>query len=581
MQLKDVFKNEKGAVDLASIMIGVVILGITGGVIAATVFAVIPWMQDGTAKRSLQSLAVAQTGYKHGMGEYGNMADLTREELIEQTYASDLSGDGTIAGNGKLCSRVDSTGGYLISSKSSTGKYFNMTNRGQEPIPVIEGQTCFVEDYTPYDMVFTIDTSLPDCTTYTFPAKNSPSGVSVTWGDTKEPILETSNFPTHAYPEQREYTVKVKGQFSMYGNPEMTKMNCLTSVKKWQNTGTTDARYAFAGTTNLKQVAEIPVTVTNMNNMFMNSTFNGDISGWNTSNVTSMSFLFQNAPDFNGDISKWNTSKVATLLGTFYGAEAFNQPLDSWDTSKVIDMTNTFRGAKAFNQPLNSWNVGSVQVMSTMFRDAAAFNQPLNKWNTEKVINMWGMFHGASMFNQDISTFKTGLVKDMSYMFYNAESFNKPLNTWDTKSVISFSNTFRGATVFNQPLSNWNSQLVISTSSMFQHAKAFNQDISMWKIPAVIDTSYMFSGAASFNKNIATWDMSKVTTTISMFSGATSFNQNISGWNTSSATNMTNMFHGATDFKQDLSKWSLANNPVGPGFRTGSGMTAEQSPFKV
>lgn len=581
MQLKHIFKNEQGAVDLASIMTGIVILGITGGVIAATVFAIIPWVQDGTAKRSLQSVGVAQTGYKYGMGQYGNINDLTREKLLEQSYAADPSNDGTIAGNGKLCSRVDSSGGYLASSKSATGKYFNMTSRDKEPVKVKEYQTCFVEDYTAYDMVFTIDTSLPNCTTYTFPAKKWLSGVSVMWGDAKDPILEMTNFPTHTFPEQREYTVKVKGQFSMYGNPEMTNMNCITAIKKWQNTGTVDARYAFAGTTNLKEVAEIPSTVTQIDYMFLNSTFNGDISDWDTSNVTSMSYLFQNATNFNGDISKWNTSKIHNFIAAFNGATSFNQPIDSWDTRAGVNMTNMFRDATSFNQPLNSWNVEKVKNMSAMFRGATSFNQPLNNWNTLQVANTWSMFYGANAFNQDISSWKTALVTDMSYMFYNAESFNKPLDTWDTGNVTSLSNTFRGAMAFNQPLNNWNTAKVTSMSSTFHTATEFNQDLSNWKTSAVLDTSYMFYNTKNFNKNISSWDVSKVTTMAAMFREALAFNQNVSGWNTSSVTSMQNTFYGAKAFKQDLSGWSIAANPISTSFRIGSGMTAAQSPFKV
>jgi surface protein len=44
--------------------------------------------------------------------------------------------------------------------------------------------------------------------------------------------------------------------------------------------------------------------VTDMNNMFINSTFNGDISGWKVSNVTNMISMF-NGSKFNGDISGW------------------------------------------------------------------------------------------------------------------------------------------------------------------------------------------------------------------------------------------------------------------------------------
>ena len=41
-----------------------------------------------------------------------------------------------------------------------------------------------------------------------------------------------------------------------------------------------------------------------MENLFYFSSFNGDISKWNTSNVTNMSEMFSYS-NFNGDISNW------------------------------------------------------------------------------------------------------------------------------------------------------------------------------------------------------------------------------------------------------------------------------------
>ena len=43
--------------------------------------------------------------------------------------------------------------------------------------------------------------------------------------------------------------------------------------------------------------------------MFSGSKFNGDISEWDTSNVTDMSFMFYYSL-FNGDISKWDFSNL-------------------------------------------------------------------------------------------------------------------------------------------------------------------------------------------------------------------------------------------------------------------------------
>ncbi|MBR4558515.1 MAG: BspA family leucine-rich repeat surface protein [Fibrobacter sp.] len=51
-----------------------------------------------------------------------------------------------------------------------------------------------------------------------------------------------------------------------------------------------------------------------------NSCFNGDISKWDVSNVTSMRSMFYNS-HFKGDISKWNMSKVVSkeyMFGSDY-----------------------------------------------------------------------------------------------------------------------------------------------------------------------------------------------------------------------------------------------------------------------
>ena len=44
------------------------------------------------------------------------------------------------------------------------------------------------------------------------------------------------------------------------------------------------------------------------------SSFNGDISNWDTSSVTSMSLMFKDASSFNGDISNWDTSSVTEYV---------------------------------------------------------------------------------------------------------------------------------------------------------------------------------------------------------------------------------------------------------------------------
>ena len=138
------------------------------------------------------------------------------------------------------------------------------------------------------------------------------------------------------------------------------------------------------------------------------STFDGDISKWNTERVTDMGYMFLSASAFNQDIGNWNTEE-SDLYGIYvYSASAFNQDIGSWNTAKVTTMLVCF-SASAFNQDIGSWNTAQVTDMDAMFSSASAFNQDIGSWNTEKVTDMdtcffrfcvqprhWELEHSAS-----------------------------------------------------------------------------------------------------------------------------------------------------------------------------------------
>jgi surface protein len=105
--------------------------------------------------------------------------------------------------------------------------------------------------------------------------------------------------------------------------------------------------------------------VTDMNNMFSYSFFNGKLNGWGekTKNVTNMAYMFSGAHYFNQPINKWNVSKVEDMRYMFSNVDTFNQPLNDWDVSKVKDMSFMFHGADNFNQPLGDWNVKCKKII--------------------------------------------------------------------------------------------------------------------------------------------------------------------------------------------------------------------------
>ena len=102
----------------------------------------------------------------------------------------------------------------------------------------------------------------------------------------------------------------------------------------------------------------------------------------------------------------------------FGGKSTFNADISKWDTGKVTNMNQMFYQASAFNQDIGSWNTAQVTDMRSTFNYASAFNHDIGSWNTEKVTTMSWMFQVASAFNQDIGKLEHAQVTRMDYMFY-------------------------------------------------------------------------------------------------------------------------------------------------------------------
>ena len=69
------------------------------------------------------------------------------------------------------------------------------------------------------------------------------------------------------------------------------------------------------------------------------------MSGWDGNAYTG----FGDRSTFNGDISKWDTSSVNTMSYMFTGASAFNYDISSWTgTAATTAQTDMFDGATAF-----------------------------------------------------------------------------------------------------------------------------------------------------------------------------------------------------------------------------------------
>ena len=241
----------------------------------------------------------------------------------------------------------------------------------------------------------------------------------------------------------------------------------------------------------------VTTCVRDMDDLFLNKSVSHDITGWDTSNVTTMLDMFRLSSAFNQDIGNWDVSNVTNMNGMFHTAEAFNQDIGNWDVSNVTNMNSMFWNAFAFNQNIGNWDVSNVTNMNGMFKDARAFNQNIGNWDVSNVTNMNDMFGGATVFNGDIGGWKVGSVTQMAGMFVQTTAFNQDIGDWDVSSVLDMDEMFAEATAFNQDIGDWKVISVVDMDGMFKGATAFDQDISRWKVSNVIKCSKFASGTSS------------------------------------------------------------------------------------
>lgn len=90
-------------------------------------------------------------------------------------------------------------------------------------------------------------------------------------------------------------------------------------------------------------------------------------------------------------IGSWNISLLTNLSNVFNAQDRnpramyFNDNLTGWDTSRVTTMENLFLDARAFNGDISTWQTGNVVNMHEMFGRAIIFNGDISNWDISKV----------------------------------------------------------------------------------------------------------------------------------------------------------------------------------------------------
>ncbi len=479
----------------------------------------------------------------------------------------------------------------------------------------------------------------------TIPTTGSGYDYTINWGDGNVSLSQTGN-AVHTYADAGTYTVSIWGTFPRIRFNADNNATKLQRIDRWGNLQWDSMFFAFEGCSNLilnaddspdlslvtlmsgmfKGTTQLTDTkdqigfwdvssVLYMQQVFMDSGFNEDISGWNMSSVELMDSMFQNATNFNQDISGWTTTSAVSLLNMFKDATAFNQNLGDWDITNVISMYDMLDGTSLSSTNYDTILVGWATDSSTSASDGiddvpsdvyfgagttvycfgsasrnTLSNVPYN-WTitdggqscsileTDKFITTWyvaSQFPAGRRITIPTSglgylynvewgdgTISEGVTGDVTHEYGNSGTYTVKISGFFPQ-IVMFNSDYNGYNRIRS-IEQWGN---IKWRSMFRAFRdCRNLVLNATDVPDLSQATsmyQMFYNAEAFKDNggsIGAWDVSNIETMFQTFQN-TEFNSNINAWNVENVVDFTNMFSLCADYNQPMDNWTLTNAEI-------------------
>ena len=315
-----------------------------------------------------------------------------------------------------------------------------------------------------------------------------------------------------------------------------------------------------------------------------------DLSNWNTSNVTNMTYIFNSCSNLNEiNLDGRDFSNMSQCPTQPFGNTSLKKLSARWWKlpSNFNNMINWFWWSIE-EIDATDWDLENTTNISYMFGNSKIKNI---KWlntrkNTSNVTNMEGMFYGIGLTWLDLSGWDTSNVTKMWNMFSSAlEEIN--LNGWDFRNVVSdlpmrrasnikkfementkfsgsMSNAFKWLTSLEEVNLSWaDVSSVTNMSNVFSYCENLKKvNLQWWGTNDVSDMSHMFENCSSLKKlDLSDLYTKNVTDMSNMFYGCSWLTSlDLSAWDTSNVTNMGNMFFNCSSVTElDLSSWDTSN----------------------
>jgi surface protein len=233
---------------------------------------------------------------------------------------------------------------------------------------------------------------------------------------------------------------------------------------------------------------------------------------WDTSNVTIMYGMFYDNKSLKSlDVSTWKTGKVTTFASMFStsSSNAGDIPIEEldvsgWNVSAATDLSYMFYGCgKLKKLDMSGWDVSKVTTTYHMFTDCHSLESlDFSGWNPVSLTNANGMFNDCrSVKVLDVSNFASANLKDCGQMFESCWSLETiiGLEKWNTAKVTNCYEMFTLTKLTELDLSAFDTSSVKNTGRMFNSNAALKTIYvgDGWDMSKVTSSGSMFNGCDS------------------------------------------------------------------------------------
>jgi len=318
---------------------------------------------------------------------------------------------------------------------------------------------------------FSVDTTKSGSASNGFQLPLISSGaisIDVDWGDGNTDTITSYNQAEtlHTYATSGIYTISITNEVRGWKFNNGGDKKKILDISKWGEFNFTEYA-AFSMCSNLTSSAtDFPtISTTNLQETFRQcGSFNGDLTGWDVSNVTNLFFFSFLNSNFQGNgLSTWNTSSLANFNGAFYNNSSLIADLSGWNFTAATNVAQMFQSCSSFNPNVSTWTFTSLTNFNSMFNGCSSFTGVgIENWDVSGVSTFAGLFNGCSSFNKDISGWNMSSATSLSTMFQNATSFDQDLSSWDINQVSWFTNFMKYITLstanYDALLIGWEAQ---------------------------------------------------------------------------------------------------------------------------